>query len=75
MKNQLSNYKIFIAGHKGMVGTALTNFLIKLSLLSETLYFKLPLWTPWLSAKKTSFEQFFLKLFNVSIEKSVGLGI
>lgn len=29
MKNQLSNYKIFIAGHRGMVGTALINFLIK----------------------------------------------
>jgi len=28
MKNQLSNYKIFIAGHRGMVGTALINFLI-----------------------------------------------
>ena len=29
MKNPLSNYKIFIAGHRGMVGTALINFLIK----------------------------------------------
>ena len=29
MKNQLSNYKISIAGHRGMVGTALINFLIK----------------------------------------------
>ena len=29
MKNQLSNYKIFIAGHRGMVGIAVINFLIK----------------------------------------------
>ena len=28
MINQLKNYKIFIAGHNGMVGTALKNFLI-----------------------------------------------
>jgi len=28
MKNQLNKYKIFIAGHQGMVGTALKNYLI-----------------------------------------------
>ena len=28
MKNQLNNCKIFIAGHNGMVGTALKNYLI-----------------------------------------------
>ena len=28
MINQLKNYKIFIAGHNGMVGTALKNYLI-----------------------------------------------
>jgi len=28
MSNQLKNYKIFIAGHNGMVGTALKNYLI-----------------------------------------------
>ena len=28
MKNQLNKCKIFIAGHNGMVGTALKNYLI-----------------------------------------------
>ena len=29
MINQLKNYKIFIAGHNGMVGTALKKYLIE----------------------------------------------
>ena len=38
MKNQLSNYKIFITGHRGMVGDILANSTYPTEFLYENIY-------------------------------------